>query len=300
MNTTLVIMAAGMGSRFSKHEIKQLSKVGPSGEIIMDYSIYDAKEAGFNKVVFIIRKEIEEAFNQAIGNRIRQVIDVEYVYQELEDLPVGYVKAEGRTKPFGTGHAILMCKGVVNEPFAIINADDYYGKQAFRHMHDYLVEHHGGYDYCMSGFVLKNTLSDHGAVSRGICKVKNGYLEDVEEIKNIIRTDSGAKAIDADGRERELDKEGIVSMNMWGVTPEFIGVLEDRFKDFLDHMQDPLKDEYLLPEIMNSLITTKKCKVACLETRDAWFGVTYEADKQYVQESFQALVEKGDYPTPLF
>lgn len=297
MDTTLVIMAAGLGSRYSKNEIKQLADVGPNGEIIMDYSIHDALEAGFNKIVFVIRKDIEAAFHRVIGHRIEKIAKCEYVFQELDMLPDGYDVIEGRTKPLGTGHAILCVKDAVHEPFAIINADDYYGKKAFKNMHDFLVANaNGNGNYCMSGFILKNTLSDNGGVTRGICKVEDGKLVDVEETKNIIKCETGARVQDG----KQLDLESYVSMNMWGVTPDFLDVLEDNFVQFLDSMKNPLTDEFLLPTIIDTLIKSGKCNVSVLPTDDSWFGVTYESDKAIVQESFKQLIEQGVYKTPLF
>lgn len=301
--TTLVIMAAGIGSRFGGG-IKQLEPVGPSGEIIMDYSIFDALEAGFNKVVFIIRKDIEKDFVEIIGNRIEKILgpeNVRYVFQQLEDLPDCANKAElldGRTKPWGTGQAVLACKGVVETPFAVINADDYYGKEAFVKVHDYLVENYSSrFEYCMAGFILKNTLSENGGVTRGICQVcPNNYLTNVVETKNIIKTPQGAEA---DGKIIDIDS--FVSMNMWGLTPEFIDVLRTGFKEFLES-SDPQdkRTEYLLPTIIGGMIREDSAKVKLLQTDDEWFGVTYKEDKQFVKDSFKRLIDKGVYSKKLF
>ena len=227
-NTTLVIMAAGIGSRFGGG-IKQLEPMGPNGEIIMDYSIYDAKAAGFNKVVFILRKDIEEDFRQIIGQRIEKVIDVEYVFQSLDDLPEGFKAPADRKKPWGTGQAVLCCKGVVHEPFAVINADDYYGKEAFKKVHDYLVgEGTTGkeYDMCMAGFILKNTLSDNGAVTRGVCVVdENDYLAEVVETGGLMMTPEGTIAHEENGSDMVITPDQHVSMNMWGFTPNFLNEL---------------------------------------------------------------------------
>ena len=297
-NTTLVVMAAGIGSRFGGG-IKQLTPVGPNGEIIIDYSIHDALEAGFNKVVFIIRKDIEEEFRKVIGDRMEKKCKVEYAFQEKENLPAGFSVPEGRTKPWGTGQAVLACKDIVKEPFVVINADDYYGKEAFVKIHDYLVEHaKDQYNYCMAGFILENTLSENGGVTRGVCKVdENGHLVDVDETSDIIKTPEGAGIA---GSDRKIDAKSNVSMNMWGLTPEFIDILEHGFVEFLENLGDnPLKAEYLLPIIMDKLIKEKKASVTVLETPDKWFGVTYAEDKDYVIDSFRKLVEDGVYSSPL-
>lgn len=296
--TTLVVMAAGIGSRFGGG-IKQLTPVGPNGEIIIDYSIHDALEAGFNKVVFIIRKDIEEEFRRVIGDRMEKKCKVEYAFQEKENLPEGYSVPEGRVKPWGTGQAVLACKGIVKEPFAVINADDYYGKEAFVKIHDYLVEHAGDqYNYCMAGFILVNTLSENGGVTRGVCKVdENGYLVDVDETSDIIKTADGAAVA---GSDKPIDAKSHVSMNMWGLTPEFIDILDRGFSEFLENLNaNPLKAEYLLPIIIDKLIKEGKASVTVLETQDKWFGVTYAEDKQYVIDSFKRLVEDGVYSSPL-
>jgi len=300
--TALVIMAAGLGSRFGG--IKQLEPVGPSGEIIMDYSIYDAMEAGFNKVVFIIRKDIEKDFREVIGNRIESKIETEYVFQELDNLPEGFTKPEGRTKPWGTGQAVLSCIHALKEPFAVINADDYYGKDAFVKIHDYLVNsisNTGKYDMCMAGFVLGNTLSENGTVTRGVCKVNEGILVDIVETSGIKREGDKAVAVDKAGNPIEIDINSPVSMNMWGFTPDFLKELEVGFIDFLKNIQgNELKAEYLLPEVVGKLIKEGKAEVHVLKTTDKWFGVTYKEDKEMVVESFKTLVEKGVYPTKLY
>ena len=291
MNTTLIIMAAGIGSRYGKG-IKQLAKIGPHDEIIMDYSIYDAIEAGFNKVVFIIRKDIEKEFKEVIGNRIQQHIQVEYVYQEITHIPGGCSVPEGRVKPWGTGQAILACKGIVNEPFVIINADDYYGKVAFKKLHDFLIEdshRNSEFTMAMAGFILKNTLSENGTVTRGICvEDEAGYLHRVIETKGIIRNNQGT--IDCDTEE-----------SMWAGYPCFIDYLENGFKEFLlDDSGDELTKEYLLPIIVDQLIKTNRASVKVLETTDKWFGVTYPEDKQLVQDSIHELIEQGIYPEKLW
>ncbi len=299
--TTLVIMAAGLGSRYGG--IKQLEPVGPGGEIIMDYSIYDAIEAGFNKVVFIIRKDLEQDFKEIIGNRIAKSIEVEYVFQELDNLPAGYKKPEDRTKPWGTGQAVMSCIGVVQEPFAVINADDYYGKEAFVKVHDYLaaIKPESDHDFCMAGFVLGNTLSENGAVTRGVCKVdEKGLLADIVETREIKRQGNIAVASDGKGGKIKIDLNSAVSMNMWGFTPGLLKELEDGFISFLDEHGNELKSEYLLPEEVGSLIKKGKATVRVLTSNDKWFGVTYKEDKQIVVESFRALVDRGIYPVKLF
>lgn len=303
--TALVIMAAGIGSRFGKG-IKQLTPVGPSGEIIMEYSIHDALEAGFNKIVFIIRKDLEEEFRRIIGTKIEQLAEVVYVFQELEDLPSGYTKPEERTKPWGTGQAVLCCRNMVKEPFAVINADDYYGKEPFVKIHEYLVADHetenGVTDICMAGFVLKNTLSDHGGVTRGICMLQeNAVLAGVKETQNIEKTPQGAGVRNADGSLELIPEDSLVSMNMWGFQPEFIRILEEGFVEFLDGIEPgDLKKEYLLPVKVDQLIREKKAKVTVLRTDARWFGVTYQEDREAVIQAIQDLVQQGVYKEKLF
>lgn len=308
MKTTLVIMAAGIGSRFGGG-IKQLAPVGLHGEIIMDYSIHDAIEAGFNKIIFIIRKDIEDAFKEAIGDRIEKICDslgveIAYAYQELGNLPEGVELPADRTKPWGTGQAVLACKDVLHEPFAVINADDYYGKEAFVKLHDFLE----GYtpekadEYCMAGFILKNTLSENGAVTRGVCETNaEEYLTAVHETSNIVKTADGA-AVDNDGEKTAIDPESYVSMNMWGLTPEFVQILDDGFKEFFETMgdKDVLKAEYLLPIYIDELLQAGKVSVKVLDSHDKWFGVTYKEDKDYVVESFGKLIDAGVYAEDLF
>ena len=294
---TLVIMAAGMGSRFGGG-IKQLAPVGPGGEIIMDYSIYDAIEAGFDKVVFVIRKDLEDTFREVIGKRIEKQVDVSYAFQEVEDIPEEYRgKFPGRTKPWGTGQAILCCKDLVDTPFLVINADDYYGKQAFRNLYDFLEENEYGSQFCMAGFVLKNTLSDNGAVTRGICQMdEQNYLQTVHETAGIVKTPGGAVA-----GEEVLDTESLVSMNMWGLTVDFLAMLEEGFHSFLESMNgNEQKAEFLLPIFIDELLQKGKGKVKVLPTHDQWFGVTYKEDKPSVVSAFQKLMEQGEYQTPLF
>ena len=304
MNTTLIIMAAGIGSRFGTG-IKQLAKMAPNGEIIMDFSIYDAKEAGFTKVVFVIRKAIEKEFKEVIGNRLSKVMPVEYVYQELEDLPEGYHVPEGRVKPWGTGQAILACKDVVKEPFVIINADDYYGKEAFVKLHDFLVSGEDlGREFTMGmgGFILKNTLSDNGTVTRGVSVVdENGLLSQVHETTGIEMGEDGQIKCDSEEVQEWISPEDKVSMNMWAGYPEFLDFLAEDFKDFLANVEEgDLKSEYLLPNIVDKLLKEERANVKVLETQDRWFGVTYKEDKETVQDAFAGLIRDGVYAAKLW
>lgn len=301
---TLVVMAAGIGSRFGGG-IKQLAPVGPNGEIIMDYSIYDALEAGFDKVVFVIRKDLEKDFKDVIGRRIEQQVEVAYAYQELDDLPEKYRdKFPGRTKPWGTGQAILCCRDLVDSPFLVINADDYYGKDAYREAYSYLTSMADAdkIQICMVSFILKNTLSDNGGVTRGVCRVdENGMLADITETRNIGKDGEGAVIRNGDGTETRLDGESPVSMNMWGLTPAFFGILESGFKAFLEETNpDDLKAEYLLPTIIGYLLERGDVQVRVLRSRDQWFGVTYREDKEAVMEAVRNLVDKGVYPSVLY
>ena len=303
--TSLVIMAAGIGSRFGGG-IKQLEPVGPSGEIIMDYSIYDALKAGFDKVVFIIRKDLEQDFKEIIGNRIEKIAPVEYAYQELDDLPEGYTKPEGRTKPWGTGQALLCAKPVIHEPFVVINADDYYGKEGFIKIHEYLVNEMDPaskpFDICMGGFILGNTLCENGGVTRGVCQVdENGVLERVTETYEIRQREDRAEGRSEEGTPVVIPLSQNVSMNMWGLSPAFLEELERGFPGFLDSLKEgDLKTEYLLPKIIDRLVHSQKAQVRVLETKDRWFGVTYKEDKPAVAAAIRNLVSEGVYPERLF
>ena len=290
-------MAAGIGSRFGGG-IKQLEPVDDSGHIIMDYSIHDALAAGFNKVVFIIRKDIEKEFREVIGDRIEAVcaqhdVTVDYAFQDLQDSP-GELP-EGRTKPWGTGQAVLAAKDMLTTPFIVINADDYYGREGFCAVHEYLVN---GGDSCMAGFVLKNTLSDNGGVTRGICKMDAEHnLTEGMETKNIRKTADGAEA---DGNV--LDIESLVSMNMWGLTPDFLKALEAGFAEFFEKEvpSNPLKAEYLIPTFVGQLLAEGRISVKVLRTNDTWYGMTYHEDVAAVRSSFQAMLEEGIYKADLF
>lgn len=297
MDTTLLIMAAGIGSRFGGG-IKQLEPVDEQGHIIMDYSIHDAIEAGFNKVIFIIRKDIEEEFREVIGSRISAIcaehnVTVDYAFQDINDIP-GELPA-GRTKPWGTGQAVLSAKDLLTTPFIVINADDYYGKEGFKAVHTYLVE---GGKSCMAGFVLKNTLSDNGGVTRGICRMDADHnLTEVDETKNIVKTVDGA---DADGVK--LDVDSLVSMNMWGLTPDFLQTLEKGFVEFFEKEvpANPLKAEYLIPIYIGELLKKDQMSVKVLRTNDTWYGMTYHEDVAAVKESFRQMLAEGVYKEELF
>ena len=299
---TLIVMAAGIGSRFGGG-IKQLEPVGPNGEIIMDYSIHDALEAGFDKVVFVIRKDIEKDFKEIIGNKVEKVVDVAYAYQEITEIPEKYQhKFKTRKKPWGTGQAILCCKELVDSPFLVINADDYYGKEAYVKSFEYLTRPIRKQDeICMVGFVLNNTLSDNGTVTRGVCKVDEyDMLSYIQETKNIAKTADGV-VIKTDNGDIAVDKWSPVSMNMWGIYPEFFEILEKGFDEFLGELpEDDLKSEYLLPIIIGDLLNKEKLNVKVLESKDKWFGVTYKADKEIVVDEINKLIEKGIYSNDLY
>lgn len=300
MKTTLIIMAAGLGSRFGEG-IKQLTPVGENGEIIMDYSIHDAIEAGFEHIIFVIRRDIEKEFREVIGNRIEAVckelnVRVDCAFQAIDDLPGGFTVPEGRTKPWGTCHAVLACRNIIDSPFAVINADDYYGKEAFKLVQSFLKNAESANELCMAGYILKNTLSESGGVTRGVCKVDgNGYLRRIDETRHIIKTAEGAEA---DGVS--LDPESIVSMNMFGLPMQFMESLEKGFEDFLGKMSDSATGEFLIPIYINQLLTEGKVSVKVLETHDKWFGMTYKEDTEGVRNSFKEYVDKGIYSSNLF
>lgn len=298
MKPTLFVLAAGMGSRYGG--LKQLDGLGPHGETIMDYSIYDAIRSGFGKVVFVIRHDFEEDFRAKILSKYENHIPVEVVFQSLNDLPEGYTCPEGRTKPWGTNHALLMGKNVINEPFAIINADDFYGRDSFKVLADFLSNATGENSYCMVGFRIGNTMSKSGTVARGICEMENGFLTSVVE-----RTAIGYKGdkicfTDENGVEQTLTPETPVSMNMWGFTPDYFRYSEDYFKRFLDTNKDNLKAEFYVPLLINELVTSKKATVKVLDTTSKWFGVTYAADRPEVVAKFAELHAKGEYPEKMF
>lgn len=301
----LVIMAAGIGSRFGGG-IKQLESVGPNGEIIMDYSIYDAIEAGFDKIVFVIRTDLEKDFKEVIGYRIEKEVEVAYAYQELGDIKSPYKERfSDRKKPWGTGQAILCCKDIVNEPFLVINADDYYGKEAYREAFAYLTAPQANNDImqlAMVGFVLKNTLSEHGGVTRGVCKIGDeNMLAEITETHGIEKRGMGAVVTGEEGDDFEINVESPVSMNMFGLRPQFFEILEQGFEEFLSGLkEEDLKKEYLLPTFIGDLLKQSKIAVKVLTSTDKWIGVTYKEDKYAVIEEMKSLVDTGVYPSKLF
>lgn len=312
--TTILIMAAGIGSRFGGG-IKQLEPVGLHDEIIMDYSIHDAIKGGFNKIIFVIRKDIEDDFRERIGDRVEDIcekagVEVAYAFQNINDIPAGCAIPAGRTKPWGTGQAVLAAKELIREPFMVINADDYYGKGAFQALHDWLVLPHADTAIAMAGFILKNTLSDNGGVTRGVCKVEAGHshIVDVVETSNIVKTVGKDGEIGAEADGITLDPDSFVSMNMWGFpakdgcAPEFLTVLESGWHDFFKDTvsTNPLKSEYLLPTLIGGLLREGKCTVKALETNDKWFGVTYKEDKAVVVDNFRKLIADGVYGEELY
>ena len=294
---TLLVMAAGMGSRYGG--LKQIEAVGPSGETIIDYSIYDALRAGFGKLVFIIRKDIEEPFKEVVGSRFENRIAVEYVFQELDKLPAGFTVPAGRTKPWGTTQAILMAADAIHEPFAVINADDFYGAESYQVQAQHLTA--GGDDYAMVGFVLRNTLSDFGTVTRGVCQVSDeGYLKGIVEMTGIGREGEKAKSTDGDGKVTMLTGNEPVSMNYWGFTPRIFGQLDGYFRKFLEEHGSDTKAECYIPSTVNDILVTGQGKVKVLRSNDPWFGVTYREDRAQVVDSIKRLVEKGVYPERLW
>ena len=286
-DATLVVMAAGMGSRFGG--LKQIEPIGPHGQAIVDFSVYDAKQAGFNKVVFIIKHEIEDEFKKIVGSRIEKMIDVDYAFQEIDMLPEGFTAPADRTKPWGTAHAIYCCRDVVKTPFAVINADDYYGKSAYKKMYNHLKEQKG--DFCMVGFRLENTLTENGTVSRGICEVENVVLKSVTERTKII----DCKYTEDDLNWTELPKDSIVSMNMWGFTPDVFGYIEkDLNKFFAEKINEP-KVEYYLPTVVSNVIANGQKDVSVLVAEDKWYGVTYKEDKAGVVTALNEKINNGEY-----
>lgn len=296
----LVIMAAGMGSRYGG--LKQIDPVDEQGHMIIDFSIYDAIRAGFQKVVFIIKKENEADFRAAIGNRMERQLEVEYVYQEMNSLPAGYEVPHGRQKPFGTGHAVLSCSSVIDGPFAVINADDYYGRHAYQMIYDYLSNHQDDekYRYTMVGYVLENTLTDNGHVARGVCVTdEHHYLTGINERTHIEKRDGKAEYTEDEGATWSVIPKGsTVSMNMWGFSASFLQELKERFPKFLDQnlKTNPLKCEYFLPTVVNDLIDEGKATVEVLKSLDKWYGVTYKEDKEYVVNAIKNLKKTGLYP----
>ena len=300
MKPTLLVLAAGMGSRYGG--LKQIDPVGPSGEIIIDYSIFDALRANFGKVVFIIRRDIEEVFKETIGTRFEGKIPVEYAYQDKNDLPEGFSVPAERAKPWGTGHAILAARDVVKEPFAVINADDFYGRSGYKLLGDYLssMKEATPANYCMVGYILRNTLSEHGTVARGVCTCDNdSFLKKVVEMTKIEKVGNAAKNTEPENT-CDLTGDEIVSLNLWGFTPSIFGHLQRLFKDFLkENINDP-KKEFFIPSVVDTLISEGAAKVKVLKSEDSWFGITYREDKNMVVENINALVKKDAYPSKLF
>ena len=300
MQLTLLILAAGMGSRYGG--LKQLDPMGPNGETVLDYSVYDAIRAGFGKVVFVIRRDFEEAFKSAVGTKFEHKIKVDYAFQDLEDLPEGYTVPEGRQKPWGTAHAVRAARDKIDTPFAVINADDFYGQDAYVQIARYFskVTEMDQLQLCMVGYPLENTLSEHGSVNRGICRVKDGILVSVEEHLEIQSDSSGRiSAVTSDKTTVELSPKLLVSMNFWGFTPALFSEIENRFTQFLKNHGREIKSECYLPDIINTLIQSGETECAVIETTSTWFGVTYPDDKPFVQTSIADLVKKGFYPEKL-
>ncbi|MFI3296850.1 MAG: nucleotidyltransferase [bacterium] len=297
---TLFIMAAGMGSRYGG--LKQLDGVGANGETIMDYSVFDAVRGGFGKIVFVIRKDFEQDFCDKILPKYKDIVDVELCYQSIDALPEGFTVPEGRTKPWGTNHAVLMGKDVINEPFAVINADDFYGRDSFAVLANALKNLNGSENrYCMIGFHVGNTLSESGTVSRGVCSTdENNYLTTVVERTDIQKIDDAIVFTDENGEKAELTSDTLVSMNMWGFTPDYFKYSEDYFIDFLKNNIDNLKSEYYIPSMVNHLIVNNMASVEVFPTTSKWFGVTYAEDRPNFVEKLKELVANGEYPSVLF
>jgi hypothetical protein len=303
MKKTLVIMAAGMGSRYGG--LKQVDQVGPSGELIIDYSIFDARRAGFSKVVFIIKEENDALFREVIGDRIAAYMEVSYVYQRIDNLPDGFLAPEGRTKPWGTAHAVMSCIGTVTDPFVVINADDFYGREAFQKLSDWMdtADFYGTpVEYCMAGYILRNTLTENGHVARGVCNVSDGgYLIDVNERTKIMRRDGAVQYTEDDANWVDLDENSIVSMNCWCFPSTFLHEVSVRFGEFLNENQDNiLKAEFFLPFVVKDMIEQAQCRVRVLKTGDQWFGVTYREDKETVVKAIAQKVAGGEYPAKLW
>lgn len=299
MKTTLVVLAAGMGSRYGG--LKQMDPLGPNGEAILEFSAYDAIAAGFDKIVFIIKKEMEKDFKELIGDKIAKKVEVAYVFQGIDSvLPEGFQVPEGRTKPWGTGHALLCCKEVLHEPFAIINADDFYGRESYQILHDYLANPENK-DYCLIGYILENTLTDNGSVTRGICQSENGLLTEVKECAKIEKHECGVQFFENDAWV-DVDAQSLVSMNMWGFFPDYVEKIETKFHKFLTEKvpENTMKSEFLIPVVTDELIKEGNANVKLLSSNEKWFGVTYQEDKPGVKAGIKALVDKGLYPNDLW
>lgn len=297
---TLVVLAAGIGSRYGG--LKQIEAVGPAGELVIDYSLFDAKNAGFQKVVFVIRREIEPSFREAIGRRIERLMNVAYVFQSLDDLPPPFTPPSPRSKPWGTGHAVWSARSAVTTPFAVINADDFYGRNAYRLLAEFLtatppLSPH----FALAAYTLRNTLSDHGSVARGVCRVTpDGFLAGVTEYTHITRDGRGARAEDAQGQKFCFTGDEPVSMNIWGFTPTLFPLLESAFRSFLAERGTDPKAEFFLPTAVDGFIRNGRASVRVLATADPWFGITYPADRETVREAIRHLVRRGEYPAPLW
>jgi len=302
MDTTLLVLAAGMGSRYGG--LKQMDPMGPNGETVLDYSVYDAIRAGFSRVVFIIREDFAEAFREGVGARFEGKIKVDYVFQKLDDLPEGFSLPEGREKPWGTIHAVRAARHAITGPFAVINADDFYGSDSYQRISAYFKDATAAEDgkshYCMVGYHITKTLSDHGDVNRGICSAENGFLKEVEEITEIKREEDGKiYGNNLQGKRIEVPEDAIASMNFWGFGPEFFDQIEDHFIAFLKERGTEMKSECYIPTLVDELIRDGKADCKVLETTSSWFGVTYPDDKPHVVENIQKLIDAGEYPTPL-
>ena len=300
MKPTLLVLAAGLGSRYGG--LKQLDGLGPNGETIMDYSIYDAVKAGFGKVVFVIRKSFEEEFKEKVTKKYEHLLPVEIVFQELDDLPEGFELNPDRVKPWGTNHALMMGKSVINEPFAVINADDFYGRKSYEVMSNFLSQLEGSKNkYCMVGYRVGNTLSESGTVARGVCETdENSNLTGIVERTQIKRIDGVVKFKDENGDWISLPDNKPVSMNMFGFTPDYFEYSDQFFVDFLKENEENIKAEFFIPTLVNDLIVDDKIEMRVLDTTAQWFGVTYIEDRPFVVSKFKELVDKGEYPSPLF
>lgn len=298
----LIVMAAGMGSRYGG--MKQIDPVGPNNEIIIDYSVYDALKAGFGKIVFVIKEENKEIFREKVGKKTEKLVDTEYVFQRLDDVPAGFLVPSERIKPWGTAHAVMSCRNAINTPFAVINADDFYGYESFKVLHNYLentIDRNGIYQYCMVGFILENTLTENGHVSRGVCSVdSNGNLVEIHERIRIEKFGRITKYTE-DGQNWAVIPEGsMVSMNMWGFTPSIFKELENHFSLFYEkNKENLLKAEYFLPEVVGQLLAEKKAKVRVLASKERWYGVTYQEDKPMVRQAVMDMIRQGVYPEKL-
>lgn len=302
---TLVIMAAGIGSRFGER-IKQLEPIGPNGELIIDYSVYDAIKAGFNHIVLIIRKDIEALVREKIGDRLSKQVKVSYAFQEKDDIPLKRELSAVRKKPWGTGQAVLAARNLISGPFAVINADDFYGAEAYKAIYDYLVSANNSGktvpEYAMCGFKINNTLSENGTVTRGICTVEDGYLLCLEETKGIRRDETGTIKGTYNGEEKVISESSVVSMNMWCFTEDYLAVLSEQFKAFLDTLDESTVNngEFLVPIEVDKLIKAKKCRVRVISTESKWFGMTYVEDTDIVRASVRDYIEKGIYDERLW